>query len=95
MWIPFLPIASLTTGLLSSSQHSIDISLGATTRLKQTDLSTFAPYIEFARAAYCDPNKIVGWKCGGLSFLSHLDVFTGLLIGMKMPATLFQTLWRI
>ncbi|KAF8469384.1 alpha/beta-hydrolase [Russula ochroleuca] len=34
-------------------------------RLNHTDLSTFTPYIEFARAAYCDSNKIAGWKCGG------------------------------
>jgi hypothetical protein len=26
------------------------------------------PYIEFARAAYCDPSKIAGWKCGGQLF---------------------------
>ena len=93
MWTPFLPIASLAAGLLSSSQHSLNISLGAVTRLKQIDLSTFAPYIEFARAAYCDPSKITGWKCGGLSCLLYLDAVTGLLIGTKMPATLFQILW--
>ncbi|KAF8469382.1 Alpha/Beta hydrolase protein [Russula ochroleuca] len=65
MWSPFLPIASLTAGLLSGFQHSFNISHGAVTRLNYTELSTFTPYIEFARAAYCNPIKIApGWKCG-------------------------------
>lgn len=58
--------------------------------LNHTDLSTFTPYIEFARAAYCQSNKLVGWKCGGLSFLLHLDALAESLIGTKVPATLFQ-----
>jgi hypothetical protein len=65
------------------------------TGLNYTDLSTFAPYIEFARAAYCDTSKIPGWKCGGLSFLSHLYALLGLLIKMKMLATLFQASCRL
>lgn len=60
------------------------------TGLNYTDLSRFTPYIEFARAAYCDSSKIPGWKCGGLSFPLHLYALVGLLIGMKMLATLFQ-----
>jgi hypothetical protein len=69
MWLPFSPIASLAAGLLSGSQNTLDISHTTVAKLNYTRLDTYTPYIEFARAAYCDPNKIAGWKCGGLSFL--------------------------
>ena len=68
MWSPFPPLASLAAGLLSSSQHSFKTGHGAMSKLNYTELSTFTPYIEFARAAYCDSNKIAGWKCGGCPF---------------------------
>jgi len=32
--------------------------------LSATQLSGLAPFTQFARAAYCAPTKIVGWKCG-------------------------------
>ncbi|THH14002.1 hypothetical protein EW146_g6281 [Bondarzewia mesenterica] len=35
------------------------------TTLSTTQLSAFAPFTQFARAAYCDPSKIEGWNCGG------------------------------
>ncbi|ETW81949.1 Lipase, class 3 [Heterobasidion irregulare TC 32-1] len=34
------------------------------TALSPTQLSSFAPFTQFARAAYCDPSKIEGWQCG-------------------------------
>jgi len=46
-------------------------------------LDTFTPYIEFVRAAYCDPNKIAGWECGGLSFLSRLMPLPGYWLGSR------------
>jgi hypothetical protein len=69
MWLPFSSIASLAAGLLSGSQNTFNISHTTVTKLNSTELDTYTPYIEFARAAYCDSNKIAGWKCGGLSFL--------------------------
>jgi hypothetical protein len=69
MRFPFIPIASLGAGLLSGLQNPFNISHTTVTKLNYTRLDTYTPYIEFARAAYCDPNKIAGWKCGGLSFL--------------------------
>ena len=65
MWSPFTPIASLAAGLFSGFQHPANTLHGTMTGLNYTDLSRFTPYIEFARAAYCDSNKIAGWKCGG------------------------------
>jgi hypothetical protein len=95
MWSPFTPLASLAAALFSSFQLPFNLSHGAMTRLNYTQLSSFTPYIEFARAAYCDPSKIAGWGCGGLSFLLHLYALAGLLIGTKMPAALFQTSYRL
>jgi hypothetical protein len=60
------------------------------TGLNITDLNAFTPYIEFARAAYCDSSKIAGWKCGGLSFFLHLHALAGLLTGTKVPASPFR-----
>jgi hypothetical protein len=34
------------------------------TPLKAAQLAGLAPYAQFARAAYCPPDKIKGWKCG-------------------------------
>ena len=69
MWSPSPPVASLAAGLLIGFRNPFDISRAIVTKLNYTQLDTYTPYIEFARAAYCDPNKIAGWKCGGLSFL--------------------------
>ena len=29
-----------------------------------TDISSFTPFTQFARAAYCQPSKIKNWNCG-------------------------------
>jgi len=34
------------------------------TALSSVQLSGLAPFTQFARAAYCEPQKIQGWKCG-------------------------------
>jgi len=81
MWSPFTPIASVAAGLLSSFQNPFHPGHSVGNKLNYTQLDIFTPYIEFARAAYCDPDKIAGWKCGGSSFLLRFYVFSGLLIG--------------
>ncbi|KAH9887337.1 alpha/beta-hydrolase [Cubamyces lactineus] len=43
----------------SPTHHARDV-----TPLSSTDLAGLAPYTQFARAAYCDPSKIVNWSCG-------------------------------
>jgi hypothetical protein len=77
MWLPFTPIASVAAGLLSSFQNPFNLGH----KLNYTQLDIFTPHIEFARAAYCDPDKIFGWQCGGSSFLLRFYVFSDLLIG--------------
>jgi len=36
------------------------------TVMSATQLAALAPYTQFARAAYCSPNIVQGWKCGGM-----------------------------
>lgn len=33
------------------------------------DLAGYAPYTQFAMAAYCPTRKLAGWKCGSSCFL--------------------------
>ena len=35
------------------------------TAVSAADLAGFAPYTQFARAAYCSTSKLQGWGCGG------------------------------
>jgi hypothetical protein len=68
MWSPFAPIAYLVAGLFGNVQQPLHILNGGHSNLTELTPSQFAhfmPYIEFARAAYCDSNKIAGWNCGG------------------------------
>jgi len=78
MWSSFPRVASLAAGLLSVFQNPFDINHATVTKLNYTRLDTLTPYIGFARAAYCHPTIIDGWKCGGLSFLV-LNAFAGSL----------------
>jgi hypothetical protein len=34
-------------------------------QLSAAQIAEFAPFTQFARAAYCDPSIITEWKCGG------------------------------
>ena len=43
-----------------------------TALLTSTDISSYVPFAQFARAAYCDPAKIRSWTCGG-EYLAVLD----------------------
>lgn len=35
------------------------------TALSATELSSFTPFTQFARAAYCSTSRLSGWNCGG------------------------------
>jgi hypothetical protein len=80
MWPSFHPLFSVAAGLVGNFQHSFNTSDGHVKPLSGNQYAEFIPYIEFARAAYCTPNKIVGWKCGGWFFSSYtpcLDILIG------------------
>jgi len=54
----------MAAGLFHQLQQPFNVSHGDTTVLTSNQIAGFTPYIQFARAAYCDSSKIIGWKCG-------------------------------
>lgn len=40
------------------------------TTLSAEELVDFAPYTQFARAAYCPSSKLTNWDCGGKYWIS-------------------------
>lgn len=42
-----------------------DLVARTVTTLSGADISSYTPFTQFARAAYCDPTKIKTWTCGG------------------------------
>ncbi|KAF8236480.1 alpha/beta-hydrolase [Tricholoma matsutake] len=43
----------------------------STSNISTAVLSGFAPYTQFARAAYCPTSKLTGWKCGEACNATH------------------------
>jgi hypothetical protein len=42
------------------------------TPLSSSDLAAFAPFTQFARAAYCPLDALKNWSCGGMfDFIHH------------------------
>ncbi|KAI0269945.1 alpha/beta-hydrolase [Gloeopeniophorella convolvens] len=54
----------LTLGAYAAAAPSRFVSRTGVTTLSSTDISAFAPFTQFARAAYCPSSKIQGWQCG-------------------------------
>lgn len=50
-----------------------------TAPVSSADLKGFAPFTQFARAAYCPTETIQDWSCGGVSKVSN-ETLTGILI---------------
>ena len=44
----------------------------AATQLSSTQLSSYAPFTQLARAAYCASSKLTNWDCGGMLLRLHL-----------------------
>ena len=38
----------------------------AASQLSSTQLSSYAPFTQLARAAYCASSKLTNWNCGGM-----------------------------
>ena len=85
----------MAAGLWNHFQQPLNASHGVMTVLTSNQIDGFTPYIEFARAAYCDSSKIAGWKCGGKSFLLHLCGSVGLSRRAKTPAMLFLASYQL
>jgi hypothetical protein len=92
MWPSFHPLFSVAAGLAGNFQQIFNTSYGEVKPLSGNQYAEFIPYIEFARAAYCTPDKIVGWKCGGWSFSSLILCFRILIStserGLQYPSWL-------
>ncbi|CAL1713151.1 unnamed protein product [Somion occarium] len=43
---------------------TIEVAAAAVTTLSASELAAFAPYTQFARAAYCASSRIANWGCG-------------------------------
>lgn len=65
------------------------ISSRSVTTLTSSQLSAFAPFTEFARAAYCDPSVITGWTCGGTCplYFVTLPLFGSLWLTLMFDGT--------
>ncbi|KAH9028360.1 alpha/beta-hydrolase [Lactarius pseudohatsudake] len=79
MWTLFNPLFSVAAGIVNHFQQPFNISQGGVTPLTSSQYAEFVPYVQFARAAYCPSNKIVGWKCGAAC--SAIPDFTPTLTG--------------
>ena len=98
MQVPLSGLLNLTLPLnLPSFWGSPNPLGGGVVPLSPEQFDEFVPYMEFARAAYCEPEIITGWQCGGQFFFSPtpfllpLPPSTRLLIGPKALAVPFQT----
>jgi hypothetical protein len=71
--VPSMARLALFAALLSAVSYAfaapvLDLQArAATAALSTADISTFVPYIWFARTAYCTPRTTITWKCGGTS----------------------------
>jgi hypothetical protein len=52
------------------------------TTVTPSQLAGFAPYTEFARAAYCPPSIVQGWQCGGRIFFIFIGWVPWLLMAL-------------
>ncbi|EIW80293.1 alpha beta-hydrolase [Coniophora puteana RWD-64-598 SS2] len=59
-----LALASAVLRGAHASPTPVETWVNTVTQVSASDLSAWAPYTQFARAAYCDPSKIQGWNCG-------------------------------
>jgi hypothetical protein len=55
---------SAWAAVVPSPRPNVQLEERDTTPVNSADLSGFAPYTQFARAAYCDPSIVQGWGCG-------------------------------
>lgn len=69
MQLPLSGLLNLTLPLsLPSFWGSPNPVGGGVVPLSPEQFDEFIPYMEFARAAYCEPEIITGWQCGGQFF---------------------------
>jgi hypothetical protein len=62
-----LPVLSLLVLLYTAIVYASPspVQRRSVTDLTTAQLDAYAPYTQLARAAYCSPDVLQGWKCGG------------------------------
>ena len=62
----FYTASLIALGLAATSALALPMSKTrrAAAAVSGPDLASFAPFTQFARAAYCPSDKIVNWTCG-------------------------------
>ncbi|KII90747.1 hypothetical protein PLICRDRAFT_543894 [Plicaturopsis crispa FD-325 SS-3] len=60
----FWILSALVAGVVNAAPSSFIRRQDTVSTLSSSQLSAFAPYTQFARAAYCSSDKLQGWKCG-------------------------------
>ncbi|EKM81044.1 hypothetical protein AGABI1DRAFT_105879 [Agaricus bisporus var. burnettii JB137-S8] len=58
----FLVLAAAAA--IAIAAPAVQLQQRAVTPLSASELSSFAPFTQFARAAYCPTSRLVGWNCG-------------------------------
>ncbi|KAF9785804.1 alpha/beta-hydrolase [Thelephora terrestris] len=65
VWTSPTPGPGRTATLSRSGGVKWDLVPRTVTTLSSEDISSYTPFTQFARAAYCDPAIIENWTCGG------------------------------
>lgn len=65
----FLVLAAAAA--IAIAAPAVQLQQRAVTPLSASELSSFAPFTQFARAAYCPTSRLVGWNCGGAIKFHH------------------------
>lgn len=49
---------------MNAAPTTLDLQERSVTPLSASELTSFAPFTQFARAAYCPTNVLQSWSCG-------------------------------
>jgi len=65
--------AALLVGFVARQAYGAPTALQerSVSTLSSSDLSSLAPFTQFARAAYCNTAQLATWSCGGM--FTNLD----------------------
>ncbi|KAI0311772.1 lipase class 3 family protein [Amylostereum chailletii] len=62
--LAFLSPLLATVVLAAPAPERINLNKRDVTPVSTGQLSSYSPFTQFARAAYCEPGKVEGWQCG-------------------------------
>jgi hypothetical protein len=59
----FLVLAAVVASVIAAP--AVQLQQRDATPVSASELASFAPFTQFARAAYCPTSRLQGWACGG------------------------------